>query len=231
MPGEGRSWLDRALSRAPHEPTVERADALYGATISAELQGEPQVGMALADERRALIEQLADPLAHCMVAYLDGWAAVIRGDLGHAPTCLEAAIDADRDLALKARALVLLGWTHELSGDSAMALVLDVMALALAESHGESLYRSYALRAIGIVRRLRESERATQALREVLGAKEFHAAREEGHSCAWMRRLLTLSGKSSTRPGAGDKREPNAARAGYFFERCPVTRRCGSSSR
>ena len=167
MLSEGRRWLDRALSRTPHEPTVERANALYGATIFAELQGEPRIGTALAEEGRALVEQIADPLAHSMIAYTEAWAALMRSDLQRARICLEAAIDTDRDLVLKARALLLLGWTHELSGDSATALVWHQKALALAESHDESVYRSHALRAIGIVRwRLGEPDLATQALRE-----------------------------------------------------------------
>jgi tetratricopeptide (TPR) repeat protein len=167
MLSEGRRWLDRALSRAPHEPTLERASALYGATIFAELQGEPRIGIALAEEGRALAEQIADPLAHGMLAYTEAWAALMRSDFQRARTCLEAAIDTDRDLVLKARALLLLGWTHELSGDSAMALVWHERALALAESHDESVYRSHALRAIGIVRwRLGDPDSATRALRE-----------------------------------------------------------------
>ncbi len=167
MLGEGRRWFDRALSREPRTPTVGRARALYRATVLAELQGEPQVGTALAAEGRVLAEQIADPLVHSMVAYTDGWAALMRSDFDRARTCLEAAIDTDRDPVLKASALLLLGWTHELNGDCGTALGWLQQALALAESHGESVFRSYALRAIGITQwRLGEPDRATQTLRE-----------------------------------------------------------------
>ena len=201
MLGEGRRWLERALSRAPHEPTVERANAMYGTTIFAELQGEPQVGTALAEEGRALIEQIADPLAHSMIAYIDGWAALIRSDYQRARLCLQAAIDTDRDLVLKARALLLLGWTHELSGDSAMALVWHEKALALAESHDESVYRSYALRAIGIMRwRLGEPDHATQMLRE--GIRLSQLVNDPRNAAACLEALAWV---------AGDEHDPRRA--------------------
>jgi serine/threonine-protein kinase PknK len=198
---EGRRWLDRALSDDPREPTLERFKALYGATIFAELQGEPQVGAALAAEGRVLAEQIADPLARSMVAYTDGWVALMRSDFARARTCLEAAIGTDRDPVLKASALILLGWTHEFSGDSAMGLGWLQQALAFAESHGESVYRSYALRAIGITRwRLGEPNHATQALREGIRLSQLVNDPRNGAACleglAWL---------------AGDQRNPRRA--------------------
>jgi tetratricopeptide (TPR) repeat protein len=201
MLGEGRRWLERALSAAPREPTVERANALFGITIFVELQGEPQVGMALVEQERALIEQLADPLAHSMIAYIDGWTALMRGDFQRARTCLEAALDTSRDLVFKARALLLVGWAHELSGDSASALMWHEKALALAESHGESVYRSYALRAIGITRwRLGEPEHATQMLRE--GFRLSQLVNEPRNAAACLEALAWV---------AGDERDPRRA--------------------
>jgi serine/threonine-protein kinase PknK len=193
MLGEGCRWFDRSLSREPHRPTVERVRALYLATVLAELQGEPQVGAALAEEGRALAEQIADPLVHSMVAYTDGWAALMRSDFDRARTCLEAAIGTDRDQVLKASTLLLLGWTHELSGDSAMALVWHEKALALAESHGESVFRSYALRAVGILRwRLGEPDRATQRLGE--GIRLSQRVNDPRNAAACLEALAWIAG-------------------------------------
>jgi serine/threonine-protein kinase PknK len=201
MLGEGRRWFDRALSREPRTPTVERARALYLATVLAELQGEPEVGAALAAEGRVLAEQLADPLAHCMVAYSEGWVALMRSDFDRARTCLEAAVGTDRDLVLKASALILLGWTHELSGDPARALGWHQQALALAESHGESVFRSYALRAIGIMRwRLGEPDRATQALSK--GIRLSQLVNDPRNAAACLEALAWI---------AGDRHNPRRA--------------------
>jgi serine/threonine-protein kinase PknK len=191
MLSEGRRWLDRALSHAPRQPTLERFKAIYGATDLADLHGDPQAGAALAAEGRVLAEQTADPLVHSMVAYTDGWAALMRSDLDSARTCLEAAIDTDRDPVLKASALLLLGWTHELGGDAAKALMWHQQARALAESHGESVFRSYALRAIGITRwRLGEPDRATQALRDGICLSKLVNDRRNAAAClealAWI---------------------------------------------
>jgi len=201
MLGEGRRWFDRALSREPRTPTVERARALYGATVLAELQGDPQVGTALAAQGRVLAEQISDPLVHSMVAYTEGWAAFMRNDFDRARTCLEAAIDTDRDHVLKASALILLGWTYEFNGDLAAALGWLQQVLALAESHGESVFRSYALRAIGITRwRLGEPDRATQALREGIRLSQLVNDPRNGAAClealAWV---------------AGDQHDPRRA--------------------
>ena len=37
---EGRHWLDRALARRPGRPTAARVEALYAASVLAELQGD-----------------------------------------------------------------------------------------------------------------------------------------------------------------------------------------------
>lgn len=190
---EGRRWLDRALSDNPREPTLERFKALYGATEFAELQGEPQVGAALAAEARALAEQIDDPRAHSMVAYNDGWVALMRNDFDRTCTSLEAAIDSDGDPVVKANALLLLGWTHELSGDPAKALEWHQKALALAESHGESVFRSYALRAIGIMRwRLGEPDPATQMLRE--GIRVAQLVNDPRNAAACLEALAWVAG-------------------------------------
>src|SRR5829696_8030096 len=40
--GEGRRWLDQALARTPPEPTYERVEAIYYASVLASLQGDVQ---------------------------------------------------------------------------------------------------------------------------------------------------------------------------------------------
>jgi len=158
----GNRVVDRLLDRIPR---------IGGRRVVVEVGGSggALVGTALAEEGRALAEQIDDPRAHSMVAYSDGWAALMRGEFDRARTSLEAAIDTDSVPVLKASALILLGWTHEFSGDYAEALAWHEKALALAESHGESVYRAYALRSMGITRwRLGDPDCAAQTVKQSL---------------------------------------------------------------
>jgi serine/threonine-protein kinase PknK len=191
---EGRRCLDRALSADPREPTFERFKALNDAIDFAELQGESEVGTALATEARALAKQIDDPRAHSMVAFIDGWVALTRGDFDRARTSLEAAVDSDITTPLKADALMLLGWTYELSGDPATALTWHQKALALADSHGESVYRSYALRAIAIMQwRQGEPDRAKQTLRDSI--RLSHLANDPRNAAACLEALAWIAGE------------------------------------
>jgi non-specific serine/threonine protein kinase len=159
--GEGRRWLDQALAAAAREPTAERVAALYYATLLAGLQGDPPSGAARGRELRALVEQVADPVAHTLADIADGFTALFGGDLSGACELLENAVGACADLT-QLEALLVLGWAHELRGDLVQALAVNEKALALTESHGESVLRSYALWATGIAK-WREGDRDTGA--------------------------------------------------------------------
>jgi DNA-binding CsgD family transcriptional regulator len=53
-------------------------------------------------------------------------------------------------LALHVEALHALGWAHDLNGDTPQAVACYEEVLEITESHGESVFRSYALWALGI---------------------------------------------------------------------------------
>jgi serine/threonine-protein kinase PknK len=152
--GEGRRWLDQALARTPPEPTYERVEAIYYASVLASLQGDVQEAAARARDAQEVAEQLAgqlaDPAAHALVAIADGFAAMLGGDPDRACRRLDEAVDACGDLTIRASAQLLLARAHEMRGDAAEALAWNQKVRTLAESHGESVYRTWALLGIGL---------------------------------------------------------------------------------
>jgi non-specific serine/threonine protein kinase len=152
--GEGRRWLDQALARTPPEPTYERVEAIYYASVLASLQGHVQEAAARAREALEVAEQLAgqlaDPAAHALAAIADGFAAMLGGDPDRACRRLAEAVDACGNLTVRASAQLLLARAHEIRGDTAEALAWNEKVHDLAESHGESVYRTWALLGIGL---------------------------------------------------------------------------------
>ena len=90
---ESRRWTDRALERAPREPTRDRLQALFSAAIITPLHGDASTGESRAAEARALAEQAADPFAHAGVAIADGVTALMAGDLTRAAAHLDRSCD------------------------------------------------------------------------------------------------------------------------------------------
>ena len=152
--GEGRRWLDQALAGTPPEPTYERVEAIYYVSVLASLQGDVQEAAARAREAQEVAEQLAgqlaDPAAHALAAIADGFAAMLGGDPDRACRRLDEAVDACGNLTILASAQLLLARAHEIRGDAAQALAWNEKVHALAESHGESVYRTWALLGIGL---------------------------------------------------------------------------------
>jgi serine/threonine-protein kinase PknK len=152
--GEGRRWLDQALARTPPEPTYERVEAIYYASVLASLQGDVQEAAARTREAQEVADlmagQLADPAAHALVAIADGFAGMLGGDPDRACRRLGEAVDACGNLTVRASAQLLLARAHEIRGDAAEALAWNQKVHALAELHGESVYRSWALLGIGL---------------------------------------------------------------------------------
>ena len=76
------------------------------------------------------------------------------------------SLDEVDEPALRAAAMVLLGWSLEFRGEIGRALIWQEKALALAESHDESVYRGYALWSLGVGwwrhRKPDRAERATE---------------------------------------------------------------------
>ena len=147
---ESRRWTDRALERAPREPTRDRLQALFSAAIVTPLHGDASTGESRAAEARALAEQTDDPFANAGVAIADGVNALMAGDLTRAAGHFEDALRASDDDNLQVNAMLLLGWALEFAGDTEGAVKWQEKALALATSRGETVYRSYALWELGI---------------------------------------------------------------------------------
>ncbi|MGW0173960.1 protein kinase domain-containing protein [Rhodococcus sp. NPDC003322] len=146
--GEGRYWLDRALAIRPLGVPAVRAMASFRDMALAELQGDLAAGAALATEARALAEQTPDPVVHAYAEFIEGGHELFIGDLTTACARLDRALDefaARGDLYTQVCVLLTLGWAHELRQDTASALECHEKILAITESHGESVYRSYAL--------------------------------------------------------------------------------------
>jgi serine/threonine-protein kinase PknK len=189
--GEGRRWLDRALTAAPGEPTSERVEALYFASTLASSQGDLNAAVTRAREAQAVAQQLADPEVAPFVAVADGFAALLSSDADRACKRLGAAVDAGGDLTTRATAMVSLARAHELRGDTVEALAWNERVLALAESHGESLVRSWALWSLGIERwrngqRQQAAEHLKQGLRFARLLEDARTAASYLEVLAWI---------------------------------------------
>ncbi len=166
---EARRWLDRALAAAPNEPTTARARAVYAACMIASTQGDIAAATALVAEGRVLVQRTADPIARAALAIGDGFTALTTGQLDHACACLQNAIDERISPTMRGGALITLGWAQELRGESAPALASYEKALALSESHGESMYRILALLSMGAAKwRYGDADHAIRLIRQSL---------------------------------------------------------------
>lgn len=166
---EARRWLDRALAAVPNEPTTARARAIYAACMIASTQGDIAAAAALVGEGRALVQRTVDPIARSAVAIGDGFTALATGQVDHACACLQDALVVGIGPTMRGGALVILGWAQELRGESVAAMACYEGALALSESHGESMYRMLALLSMGGAKwRHGESDHAIQLVRQSL---------------------------------------------------------------
>ncbi|MFE3290163.1 ATP-binding protein [Rhodococcus sp. NPDC059234] len=165
---EGRYWLDRALSLQDGEPSVTRVKALCADSLLASNQGDIAAGTLLITEAADLAEQLGDPMTRALVMHAAGYLAAFSGDLTGALASLEGALEVFRSEGNHIRQIsTLLGIAvaSGLLGDTARAVECQEEALAISESTGESVYRAYAVCALGLS--LWESDsRRSQALLE-----------------------------------------------------------------
>jgi len=167
--GEGRRWLDRGLAAMPSEPTLPRIYALFWACCLANLQGDRQAAAAHANRARDLVEPTSDTIAHALVAIADGYNALVAGDPEHACRLLCVGADACDDLAPRTLALLLIARAYDSQGDIDEALTWNYRVLALTESHGESVFCTYALWSIGVEHwRRGERAKAGELLRRAL---------------------------------------------------------------
>ncbi len=206
---EARQWTDRALARAPREPTRDRVQALFSAVLISPLHGDVSAGAARAAEARALAEKTDDPLAHAGVAMAEGITAIMSGDFKAATAQLKEALRASDDDNVQVNAMLLLGWALEFAGDSRRALDWQEKALALATSRGELVYRSYALWELGI-RWFQHGryDRAEQLLQEGLCVAQFINDQRNAAGCleglAWIAAQRKNSMGAAVMMGAAD---------------------------
>ncbi|WP_051574668.1 protein kinase [Mycobacterium sp. URHB0044] len=170
---EIRHWLDRTLAATPAEPTADRINALYGAVAIAALQGDLPAAVAWLEQAQTLVAQMSDVEARGKVAIAEGFVALVSGDSDLACDRFEAALSCIDEPSLRVSAMILLGWCLEFSGEIGRALLWQEKALAVAESHDESVYRGYALWSLGIGWwRHRKPDRAAELLRDALRLNE-----------------------------------------------------------
>ncbi|RZL85233.1 MAG: tetratricopeptide repeat protein, partial [Rhodococcus sp. (in: high G+C Gram-positive bacteria)] len=169
---EGRRWLERLLTRESGPPTPERANALYCATVMANVQGDIETGTALVEEGRTLAAQTSDPMIRAFVSFADGMLALYRGDLVRARSQLEATLaefSTRGDRTLEVAALYPLGTAYGLSGMTEQSIESHERVLAITEKYGEKMYRSHSLWALGIAMwRQGDVDRAIQLLEQSL---------------------------------------------------------------
>ncbi|MFE3059958.1 protein kinase [Nocardia sp. NPDC059239] len=177
---EGRRWYERVLARPSGGRTVDRAKALYAASLMAGLQGDLQTAAGQITELASLTAQTADPMVPALLAHAHANYDFICSE--HDPSRrvadLEYALRAyelcgDRGMQLDAQNT--LGWAYALQGDTSRALACQQKALDLTESAGETIYRSWALWSGGFAAyRGGEPDRATRSLAE--GIRLAHRA-------------------------------------------------------
>ncbi|MBA8961651.1 non-specific serine/threonine protein kinase [Rhodococcus percolatus] len=169
---EGRRWLDRLLSRESGPPTPERANALYCATVMANVQGDIQTGTALVEEGHTLAARNRNPMIGAFVSFADGMLALYRGDLVRARSQLEATrteFSKRGDRTLEVAVLYPLGTAYGLSGMTEQSIESHERVLAITEKYGEKMYRSHSLWALGIaVWRQGDVDRAVRVLEQSL---------------------------------------------------------------
>ncbi|WP_280250059.1 ATP-binding protein [Nocardia abscessus] len=170
--GEARYWLDRFLARPDAGSITGRVSALRVYCQSAASQGDFQSAAALLSEAQMLAEQSSTLAIHAQIAYMAGILALVNGEGDDACAFFELAVEmlgSDRTSALYIAALTYLGWAYELRGDTIRAVEHYRLALSITEACGELLYRSGALRGLGVAAwQQGEPDRAHQLLEEAL---------------------------------------------------------------
>ncbi|MGW3482987.1 protein kinase domain-containing protein [Rhodococcus indonesiensis] len=209
---EGRRWYERLLARHSGPPTLDWAKALYGASVMASVQGDLPTGTTMVAHGRTLAAQTTDPLIRAFVDAADGRLGVLRGDLDHARSRLESALAqfSERgDRALEITALTTLGTAYELSGLTEEAVECHERVLAITNTYGETVHRSYALWALGIVQwQQGDADRAVRFLEDSLAlsrqVRAPHTAAASLAALAWISADRRDARRAAVLMGAAD---------------------------
>ncbi|MFI7664359.1 protein kinase [Nocardia sp. NPDC049526] len=169
---EGRSWINRVLAHPGVQPIPDRVKALCVGCRLAAPQGDFQSAAALLDQGRVLAEQAPDRALQAQIAFAGGVLALASGETANVSSSLEHVVEmlsSDRTGALYIGTLTILGWAYELSGDTTRATEHFRRVFSITEARGELLYRSAALRGLGVAAwQQGERDKAQQLLEEAL---------------------------------------------------------------
>ncbi|WP_040699340.1 protein kinase domain-containing protein [Nocardia vinacea] len=172
MYGEGRTWLDRVLAHPGAQPIPDRISALRAACEVAAPQGDFQAAAALLEEGRLLAQQASTPAIQGQLAYAAGIIALASGAAADASSDLERSVEllgSNQTGELYISSLTILAWSYELRGQMTRATEHYRRLLSITEVQGELLYRSAALRGLGVSAWLQgERDRAQQLLKAAL---------------------------------------------------------------
>lgn len=227
--GEGRRWIDRIVNHPAHQSIPDRVKALYAGCILAAVQGDLPSATALLDKARLLAEQDPTPATQALIAYADGSIGLYRGELARASTSFERALALFGTASggyLYVAALTLLGWTHELEGDTTRAIEYHEQALAVTEARGESLYRSTALWGIGVALwQQGDRQRAIEMLKNALRVNREVRSPTIGGLClealAWTVGAGGDAERAAVLMGASAEVLQSVGSAGFVFPALP----------
>ncbi|WP_158675796.1 helix-turn-helix transcriptional regulator [Nocardia stercoris] len=149
---------------------MDRAKALFAATLMAGLQDDLQTAAGHVTELAGLAEQTTDPMVPALLAHTRANYVLTggEGDPSRTLADLECALRTymlcgDGKMQLDAR--ISLGWAYGLLGETDRALGCLEKAVDLTESAGETIYRSHALWTAGFAAwRGGEPDRAARSL-------------------------------------------------------------------
>jgi non-specific serine/threonine protein kinase len=171
LSGEGRFWIGRVLAHPGPQRIPDRIGVLCVGSQMAAAQGDFQSAAALLEEAGVLAEQATTPRIQAHIAFAACFLAVASGAAADTSS-LERALEilsSDRTGALYISALTILGWAYELRGDMALATKHYRRAVSITEAQGELLYRSAALRGMGVAAwQQGERNRGRQLLEQAL---------------------------------------------------------------
>jgi non-specific serine/threonine protein kinase len=166
---EGRRWVARALEVGREEDPALRASAMYADGIMTALQGDIATAFSIVEEMRRLLSLRDDPITRGKMHFLEGFGAMLVGEVEHGIQRLHAAIDATGDAKVQEQSKVIMGWLFAVSGDSQQAMTWWQDALTVAQFAGDSICRAQALDSVGVGHwLLGDSQRGIRLIREGL---------------------------------------------------------------
>ncbi len=162
-PQEGRAWLEWALAHTAEIASVPRGLALAGLAMMLWVQGQYEPARHLAEDSRAIADQLDDIEVAAHAIFMLGNVAVSQHDWDQAKPLMEQAVRLWRDLgnrAAEALSLqVLAGAEHGL-GDEDASACHALEALALFREIGHASGGASALSRLGRLARDQGNDRA-----------------------------------------------------------------------